>query len=240
MPGQILFVESIVRQDLKDNRRLLFAFGDNLQRWGLGGQARQMRGEYNAIGVPTKREPHRNTGAFFTDADWPMAKPFIDEAFAKLTDHCKRGGTVVFPAAGFGTGLARLEHGAPSIYAAIERRVWQVCFVGNTFPAWGITLQAAMGEAKVDMKYRVIPKHIALRMIQYLSHPTLATIQRYSPAGHPWFTDGETYAEFNGAFARAGGMTPSISKLIDTTGSPHIYNSRMFEVENETGDIANV
>jgi len=45
----------ITRQMLRAEPGTLWVFGDNLQRKGLGGQAKEMRGEPNAIGIPTKK-----------------------------------------------------------------------------------------------------------------------------------------------------------------------------------------
>lgn len=41
----------IKRQDLKSNPNTQYLFGDNLKRSGFGGQAKEMRGEPNAIGI---------------------------------------------------------------------------------------------------------------------------------------------------------------------------------------------
>ena len=58
----------ITRDDLKRNPEHLFAFGDNMARRGLGGQAKEMRGEPNAVGVPTKWEPTMYPSGFFSEA----------------------------------------------------------------------------------------------------------------------------------------------------------------------------
>ncbi|MGX9980747.1 DUF7831 domain-containing protein [Methylobacterium fujisawaense] len=99
----------------------LFVFGDNLAGWGYGGQAAEMRDEPNAIGVPTKRRPFMDAGAFFTDDDWSRFKAAAAAPFARLAQHLEAGGTVVWPVDGIGTGLARLPQRAPQIWAALER-----------------------------------------------------------------------------------------------------------------------
>jgi hypothetical protein len=42
----------------------------------------------------------------------------------------------------------------------------------------------------------------------------MARLIRFAPAGHPYFTDGETYRFFMKEFQEKGGMTPEISKEI--------------------------
>jgi hypothetical protein len=101
----------------------LFVFGDNLQRTGFGGQAAEMRGEPNAVGIPTKIRPQNTEGSFFSDADYGKVIPIIDAAFSTLEQHLERGGDVVFPADGIGTGRARLASMAPRINAHVLSRV---------------------------------------------------------------------------------------------------------------------
>ena len=60
----------ITRADLQANPKRLYLFGDNVMRAGLGGQAKEMRGEPNAVGVATKKAPHRGHLAYFTDAEY--------------------------------------------------------------------------------------------------------------------------------------------------------------------------
>jgi hypothetical protein len=109
------------RQDLRRNPSWLFVFGDNLARSGLGGQAKECRGESNAVGIPTKRLPTMADQAFLSDADLAQVKPLIDEAFLRLVAHLKAGGVVILPQDGVGTGLARLEEKAPRIWRYLER-----------------------------------------------------------------------------------------------------------------------
>ncbi len=46
---------------------------DSVQRHGLAGQAKEMRGEPNAIGVATKWAPSTNPKAFFDDSPVPIS-----------------------------------------------------------------------------------------------------------------------------------------------------------------------
>jgi len=109
------------RQMLKDAPDTLFVFGDNLRRAGMGGQAAEMRGEPNAVGIPTKIAPSMAPDAFFTDADLPKALDAFAEGFARLDAHLRAGGTIVVPEAGIGTGRAQLGQRAPKIHEVLTR-----------------------------------------------------------------------------------------------------------------------
>ncbi|SDK47143.1 hypothetical protein [Bradyrhizobium ottawaense] len=61
----VVFQNWITRNDLLDNRDKMYVFGDNVQRTGFAGQAKEMRGEPNAIGVVTKWAPSMQPTAFF-------------------------------------------------------------------------------------------------------------------------------------------------------------------------------
>ena len=111
----------IRRQMLKDAPDVLFVFGDNLRRIGMGGQAAEMRGEPNAVGIPTKVAPSMAPDAFFTDADLPKALDAFAESFARLEAHLRADGTIVVPEAGIGTGRAQLEQRAPKIHTVLTR-----------------------------------------------------------------------------------------------------------------------
>lgn len=111
--------QHITRQMMRREPKTLFVFGDNAKHVGLGGQAQQMRGEPNAVGIITKWLPARTEEAFFKDADYDTVRPFIQQQFDKLGQHLYNGCNVVWPVEGIGTGLAELEKRAPRIYAMI-------------------------------------------------------------------------------------------------------------------------
>lgn len=124
MTGRVVRRDFITRSDVRaDHGRAVFVFGDNMQRRGLGGQAREMRGEPNTIGVPTKRAPDMRPESFFSDADFDDVRPSIDAAFNKIRRELERGLDVVIPAGGLGTGLADLPRRAPRIHRYIEERI---------------------------------------------------------------------------------------------------------------------
>lgn len=116
----------IRREMLQAEPEKLFVFGDNLERVGLGGQAAEMRGELNAVGIPTKVSPSMEPSAFFTDAsvmDWASAS-LAD--FERLVEHARAGGTIVWPVDDIGTGLAQLPQRAPLIWQQIQNRKKQL------------------------------------------------------------------------------------------------------------------
>ena len=106
---------NIHREDLRLEPNKIFLFGDNLTGKGFGGQAREMRGEPNAIGIPTKKRPDNWVDSYFTDREYYSNVEAIKKAF----DSIPKDKDIVIPQAGLGTGLARLEEKAPKTYVYI-------------------------------------------------------------------------------------------------------------------------
>lgn len=98
----------------------LFVFGDNLKRKGFGGQAACMRDEPNAVGLPTKAQPDNLKDSFFCDLDLSRVKLISHPDMERLRTHLKKGGVVIWPQDGIGTGLARLEEKAPKVFKFYE------------------------------------------------------------------------------------------------------------------------
>jgi hypothetical protein len=122
----LFYQKHITRKDVQDNfPRRLYLYGDNMERRGLGGLAREMRGEPNAIGLPTKRSPNMGDFAFFNDDDLDDAevKNSIDFAIDLVFSWLAAGGEVVIPKDGIGTGLAQLDVRAPKILDYINDRL---------------------------------------------------------------------------------------------------------------------
>lgn len=111
MPVEV--VHRYHRSDLRANPEKLFIFGDNRARVGHGGQAREARGEPNAVGVRTKKAPTYEPQDFLTDAEYAANVAHIIEDFAPALEALQQGRTVVWPADGIGTGIARLPELAP-------------------------------------------------------------------------------------------------------------------------------
>ncbi|XAI95947.1 hypothetical protein [Microcystis phage Mwe-JY26] len=116
----VLFQHRIYRVDLKNNPTVLYLFGDNALRVGLGGQAKEMRGEKNAIGIATKWRPSMEEEAFFSDKDYTAATRIMRSDMDTALEYARKGGVVVIPSDGLGTGLSQLPERAPRIYAFLE------------------------------------------------------------------------------------------------------------------------
>jgi hypothetical protein len=116
----IRFQKWITRQDLKNNPHIYFVFGDNVARTGLGGQAAEMRGEPNAIGVVTKWWPSMDILAFFTDEYY--SDEIIND-MDKIQELVNNDKTVVIPTDGLGTGLSMLPRKAPKLYERMYKTI---------------------------------------------------------------------------------------------------------------------
>ena len=101
------------RQDLRANPDKMFIFGDNAVRVGFGGQAREARGEPNAVGICTKKAPTYEAQDFLTDAEYALNVVIIIADFDPVFRALLRGQVVVWPADGIGTGIAQLATRAP-------------------------------------------------------------------------------------------------------------------------------
>jgi len=122
MSGTLYIKHFIDRDFVKAHPNALFAFGDNLAGRGLAGQAKEMRGEPNAVGIPTKFYPTVVEADYFHDDDLSKVYPFIEDAINILIYHLEDGGDVYWPSAGIGTGLADLPNKAPAIMEYIDIR----------------------------------------------------------------------------------------------------------------------
>lgn len=127
MKHKVERMQYITREYVRANRTKLFLFGDNLERRGFGGQAAAMRGEPNAIGIPTKKSPSYRDDAFFSDDEFEKNKASIDAAFAEImraiTDSIR---VIVIPSDGLGTGRAQLERRAPRTFAHLQKRLTEI------------------------------------------------------------------------------------------------------------------
>ena len=96
----VIRAKIINRSDLQNNPHALYVFGDNFLEQGRGGQAAAMRGESNAVGLPTKRTPSMDLNAFFEDSDLDKVKAIARPRLYTLLEHLKKGGVVVLPSDG--------------------------------------------------------------------------------------------------------------------------------------------
>lgn len=120
-------IHRYTRADARAEPDALWVFGDNSERWGLGGQAAALRGEPNAVGIATLKAP----GVFWSDETLAANCATIDADMAPLFEALRAGRTVVFPADGVGTGLARLEQNAPLTWAHLASRVAELKTLGG-------------------------------------------------------------------------------------------------------------
>ncbi len=117
-------MQFITREYVRANGNKLFLFGDNMEHRGFGGQAAAMRGEPNAVGIPTKMSPSYKDDAFFSDDQFEQNKAAIDAAFVEvanaITDSIR---VIVIPSDGLGTGRAQLDKRAPRTFAYLQKRL---------------------------------------------------------------------------------------------------------------------
>lgn len=96
-----------------------FFFGDNLEKWGKGGQAKHLRGNRQAIGIDTKTSPRQG----LEEQIWPEWRDTFEESWRKnfslAEEALKRGADVWWPVDGIGTGLASLPSDCPSGWKAL-------------------------------------------------------------------------------------------------------------------------
>lgn len=119
----------IYRTDLRNNPTVLYLFGDNLSRKGMGGQAAEMRGEPNAFGIATKRSiSHNFPDDYFFDQQMDV-KRIIDQEFKNLQEFIEKNkdkfqqDVIIVPADGIGTGLAKMPEYAPNMLAYINQKL---------------------------------------------------------------------------------------------------------------------
>lgn len=125
-------VDFITRDLIKSNPKKIFLFGDNDEQVGTGGQAKEMRGEINSIGIPTKKGPNHDSESYYTDLEFEQNKKKINYAISVVLSKIREGYDVVIPKNGIGTGLAKLPEKAPKTYqfltatlAALEKYINQ-------------------------------------------------------------------------------------------------------------------
>lgn len=115
----------IYRSDLRNNPHVLYLFGDNLTRKGMGGQAAEMRGEPNAFGIATKRSiSHNFPDDYFFDSQVDV-KGIIDKEFEHLVAMIKGQDwkIIVIPSEGIGTGLAKMPEYAPNMLKYVNEKL---------------------------------------------------------------------------------------------------------------------
>ncbi len=124
MKPKIERMQFVTREYVRANRDKLFLFGDNLECRGFGGQAAEMRGEPNSVGIPTKKSPSYKTEAFFSDNEFEQNKAAIDTAIAEVTNAVTDSiRVIIIPSDGLGTGRAQLNKRAPRTFAYLQKQI---------------------------------------------------------------------------------------------------------------------
>lgn len=121
----VLRQHRIYKQDIQANPDVLYVFGDNLDRQGYGGQAREMRGHKNSFGIATKRTiSHSYPDDYFFDHEEDVI-PIIDQEFSKLQTHIYNSQykAIVIPLDGIGTGLSKMPQYAPKALEYINQKL---------------------------------------------------------------------------------------------------------------------
>lgn len=113
----------ISRADLRANPDALYLFGDDCQRRGAGGLARELRGEPNAAGVRTWWGRGHEPSPFFCDADFRAAETMIEADLAPAARHLLRGAILIVPLDGLGANEAALAANAPQIDRWLQARL---------------------------------------------------------------------------------------------------------------------
>lgn len=119
----LIFQDRITERDLRLNPQVIYLYGDNTLRTGLGGQAKVMRGKPNTWGIATKWIPTTEPHAFFKDEQFDQIEPIIRKDFRPVILHVAKGGVVICPADGLGTGLADLPKRAPRVLDLIRAQL---------------------------------------------------------------------------------------------------------------------
>lgn len=125
---KVEFKNFVSREEVRKNRNKLYVFGDNLLGIGYGGQAKEMRSEYNTIGIPTKKSPSE----YLNNSDYDKVVPIIKAKFSIIEGHLQCNHKVVIPSTGVGTGRADLPNKAPKIWAVIETELKKLGWKNET------------------------------------------------------------------------------------------------------------
>lgn len=125
----VVFQKIIRKEDLGRNPQVLYVFSDNRARKGYIGQAHEMRGEKNGVGVAV------SNSEFSTYTDEPGAVvrqcKAIDKDMKRLFAHIQKGGVVVWPSDGIGCGTAELQKNSPMTFDHLQRKLLSLIHLGR-------------------------------------------------------------------------------------------------------------
>ena len=110
-------MDYISRSYASEHPDYLFIFGDNDQRTGYGGLARELRGRPNAVGIRVKKKPSMTADSFYNDYEIETNQSKIDQDMQNLRANWQNDyARIVAPVDGIGTGRAELKARAPKTY----------------------------------------------------------------------------------------------------------------------------
>lgn len=109
------------RNDVKENKDLLFIFGDNDIKQGYRGQA-VIRGLTNTEGIPTQKNITPSSDRFYRDDEYKENRKKIKSAILlilkRINEENYKG--IVLPKDGIGTGLSQLYKRAPKTFEYLQ------------------------------------------------------------------------------------------------------------------------
>ena len=114
-------------EQCRTNPTTLFVFGDNLERYGEGGQA-IIRRQTNAIGLVTKKKPGGTKDSYFSDIEYEQNIKIIEEDIERIKEYVKNYKTICFAQFGLGTGLSDMPRKCPKTFCYLTVRLleeWQ-------------------------------------------------------------------------------------------------------------------
>lgn len=111
----------IKRDKIKENIDVLYLFGDNVLRKGLGGQAKEMRGEPNTLGIVSKKYPSNEASSFFRDEDFYYWLEIFSKDIENLAKEVNTGRYRALVIPQIGIGLADLPNKAPKIWKHLKQ-----------------------------------------------------------------------------------------------------------------------
>lgn len=107
------YVKEEIEELYKDNKNILFVFGDNEKHLGCGGQA-IIRDLPCSYGISTKLAPSMDEGSFLSDTDPTHFFRFYEDIVGLVLRMVVNPELVVyFPENGLGTGLSEMPTRCP-------------------------------------------------------------------------------------------------------------------------------
>ena len=110
----------ITRDKVKENPDVLYLFGDNLLRKGLGGQAKEMRGEPNTLGIVSKKYPSNSSGSFYSDEDFYSWLQVFSADIRSLAERINSGQYKALVIPQIEVKLSDLPNNAPRIWKYLK------------------------------------------------------------------------------------------------------------------------